>query len=203
MKKAVLFIVVGLLVLWVTGIILENFFDVDLDKYFNGSPSVTQAATAESVPSDWKTYKYDDFHFSMASPYELQEYPSSGPASMKALEAKGRSPDMKFMVQVVAREIPDIPLDLNKVVDGQIKVFKLMDKIMANLQISTSPVTVTDAPGILAQGTYQVMGKIDEEIMILEIKKGTTLLSLMVQCPPTDENRPMADEIIHSISFMN
>ncbi len=211
MKKVILFIVGGLLLLWVTGIILENFFNVDLDKYINGSPSAPQAAApppaaappADGAPSDWKTYNYDDFHFSIASPYELQESPSSGATTLKGMEAKGRSPDMKFILQAAAHEMPDVALDLNKVTDQQIKMFKLMDKIMVNFQASTSPVTVADTPGIQAQGTYQALGKIDEEMMLLNIKKGTTLLNLMVQFSPTDENKAMADKIIHSLSFTN
>jgi hypothetical protein len=211
MKKILLSIVGLLLVLWVTGIILENFFNVDLDKYFNGSPSAPQAAAPppaaetapESPPSDWITYKNDDFHFSAASPYELYETQSSEPTTVKSLKAKGHSPDMKFVVQVTANEMPGIALDLNKAADQEIKMFKLMDKVMTNLQISSSPVTVADTPGVLLKGTYQVMGKIDQEMVILNIKKGTTLLNLMVQYTPTDENKAMADKVLHSLIFTN
>ncbi len=217
MKKVIWSIVGGLLALWVTGIVLENFFNVDLDKYFNKSPSAPEAAApapaadtapaaesaASGVPSDWKTYKYDDFHFSVASPFELYQDQSSEPTTLKSLKAKGHSPDMKFVVQVMAREMPDASFDLNKVVDQQVKMFQLMDKIMTNFQASNSPVTVADTPGVLLKGTYQVMGKIDQEMVILNMKKGTNLLNLMVQYTPTDENKASADKVIHSLSFTN
>jgi len=215
MKKVFLLLFLGLLLLWVTGIVLENFFNVDLDKYFNRSFPPTQAAVpaaapaAESAPatdappSDWKTYHNDDFHFSITGPYEWKASDSSAPTTFKGIVAKGFSPDLKFVVQVMAHEMPSANIDLNKAADQQVKALQLMDKIMVNLQVTTSPVTVADTPGLLVQGTYQAMGKVDEEMKTFNIAKGTTLLAVMFQYQPNDENRATADKIVHSLSFSN
>jgi len=212
MKKAILFFFLALLLLWVTGIVLENFFNVDLDKYFNGGSPAPQAASpapapaADVLPADWKTYKNDDFHFSITSPYELQESKPSVPVTIKAMLAKGHSPDMKVMIQVDAHEIPNYTPDLNKIMDLQIKMLQIDEKIFQNLQVTTTPVTVADTPGVLAQGTYQstvMTEKIEMGIMLFKIQKGAIFLDLMVLYTQTDENKAMADKIIHSLSFSN
>lgn len=209
MKKAILFIFLGLMLLWVTGIILENFFDVDLDKYFNRSSPAAQAeapaaSTAPAVAdsSGWTTYKNGDFHFSIDAPFEMKEA-SSPVTATKSLLVKGQTEGNKFMVQITAFNVPAPDIDLNKAMDTQVKMFKLMDKIMTNLQFSSSPVTFADTPGLLGVGTYQIMGKLDWEIKILKLKKDSTLMDVLVQYQATDENRGMADKVLHSLSFSN
>ncbi len=109
MKKVLLFLSLGIALLWAAGIVLENVFDVDLEKFFTRDSPATQvaAAPAEASPvpeenySDWKTYKNDDFHFSIRAPFELYETKSSEPTTVKSLTAKGHSDDMKFVVQVM------------------------------------------------------------------------------------------------------
>ena len=209
MKKVILFSFLGLLLLWVTGIVLENFFNVDLDKYFNRSSSATQAASTSTAPaadgqsSDWKTYQNGDFHFSVSSPYEWKEFQPSSSVTFKGVSVKSNSPDMKFFAQIHANLLPDPDVDLNKYMDLQIKMFELNDKLMKNFQMATSPVTVADTPGVLGQGSYQIEGKIDQEMKILQTKKGGVLLEVMCQYTPTDEHRAMADKLIHSLGFSN
>ncbi len=99
--------------------------------------------------------------------------------------------------------MPGAGLNLGQVMDQEIKAFKLMDKIFANLQISSGPATVGDTPGILAVGTYQIMGKYDYEMQTLKVMKGTAMIDFLVQYPVTDANKAQAGKIIQSLSFTN
>lgn len=212
MKKALLFLFLGIVFLWIVGIVLENAFDVDLDRYFSGSPATPKAVagpaavsspSADSDYSNWKTYKNDDFHLSILSPYQFYETTSNEPTTVKSLTARGHSDDMKFIIEVFGYEMPNANLDINHSMEKQIEGLKQMDKLFVNLQMSSSPITVADTPGVLAVGTYQIMGKLNFEMQILKVKKGTALIDVSAQYQSTDDNKAKADKIIRSLSFTN
>ncbi len=50
MKRLLLFSAAGLLAIWIAGIILVNFFNIDLDSYFNSKPVPSQVMQIHTAP---------------------------------------------------------------------------------------------------------------------------------------------------------
>jgi hypothetical protein len=219
MKKAVLFIFLGIIGLWVVGIVLVNFFNVDLDKYFNPSESAQQASSpgndmggaannasgnapsGGAVASDWKTYKNDDFHFSIQFPVDITEIKMPSTPAMKMVSLTGIGADKKFILNGSLMQMSVALPDSLKNLDTEIKVLKQMDKIMTGLDVNSSPATFSGIAGLEAVGTYQMMGKDNWGLRIFKAQKGKAVMNVMLQFPNTDENKATADKILRSLSW--
>lgn len=201
MKKIIWSVVLVFLGLWVTGIILENFFNVDLDKYFSCSGPAPQAAEP-----GWKTYTYNDYHFSIDSPIELIKG-GEPVTTLKGILLEGKDMDKVFFVHVHAFEYPSPEADLQNLMDKQIKMLQIMrDKSMPNLQMASNPITIDNTPGILAEGTYQSqLTQLQKsfEIKNIMVKKGSVLTEVMLQFESNDGNKVLSDKILHSFHLLN
>src|SRR5581483_8011460 len=140
MKKVLLIFVSIFGGLWILGIVLVNVFDLDWDKYFSPSYWFSRALvqTTAMMNPDWTTYKNDDFHFSVDTPCTMKEIKMPDNMKLKNVRLQGMNPLKKVTLNLSAMDMGDPNLDLDKTMDQEVKAFKSMDKIMTNLQISTS-----------------------------------------------------------------
>lgn len=187
-----------LVVLTVLGAILPGCGD---GKQAAPPTPVPQAVVPTATPLPWQTYSDSDLHFSFESPITLET--NKNPVAVaKVVNMEGHNLAGDINLRLDAGE-SKYEVDLAQEMDKQVKTLQDMGSVLHNLQMTQGPVTLNGVPGMLAEGTASLPGRIPWGVKLLLIKKDTTLLDLLIQFPPDEAGKAMAARVLNSLNFSN
>jgi hypothetical protein len=203
-SKTLFRVLLGLMGFGIAAIVMVNVFEEEPAP--KAAPVVVAtpalSPTLAAAPVAWLTYKDDDLHFFFESPITLEVNKPPAGLQVKTVDMQGQSVRGDLYIRVQAQETK-YELDLKSEMDRQVETLKSMGEALRNLQVTTNPVTIWDAPGLLAEGTAHLPGRTPWEMKLLKIKKGSTLLDMFIQFSPEGEGKATANRVLQSLSFSN
>jgi len=199
-NKTLFSILLGVMGFGIAAIVMFNVFQEEPAP--KAAPIAVATPLPTATPMPWIAYKDDDLHFSFDSPITLDVNKPLAALLVKTVDMQGQSVQGDIHIRVQAQEVK-YELDLNQEMDKQVETLKSMGEALRNLQVTTGPVTIGDAPGLLAEGTAHLPGRTPWEMKLLKIKKGSTVLDMFIQFSPTAEGKAAANRMVQSLSFLN